>query len=269
LSSFIKEALDQATLFADDVSNTYKETGEKSSTPATTKVTLLKRQITSQELSDIQWGAQTIPRLAPRHIANGEAWFARRSVHANEKREGTADFAEFERLRLNPPEAEVQYTPDVVDAFRVLDWESEIGRQSFEGYSDVRMWVYEMCHHLPWPVYNRTFSILVMSAKTSGSSFVIVRIPLDLSTLPQAFYSSGRHIREGDTAQKRKPLVQGIYTSIERVKILPNQSIEWMMTLSSDAGGSLPMSMQKLAVPGEIAKDVGFFLKWIGEGRSA
>ncbi|KAI9717329.1 MAG: hypothetical protein M1812_004856 [Candelaria pacifica] len=269
LSSFLKEALDQATFFADDVSTTFKTTSEKGSNPATAKVTLLKRQITSQELSDIPWGTQTIPRLAPRHIANGEAWFARRSIHANKREDGTADFEEFERLRLNPSEAEVQYTPDVVDAFKVLDWEAEIGRQGIEGYSDVKMWIYEMYHHLPWPVYNRAFSVLVITAKTSRSSFIVVRIPLDLSTLPQAFYSSGRHIQEGDTAQKRKPFVHGIYTSIERVKTNSDQSIEWMMTVSSDANGSLPMSMQKLALPGEIAKDVGFFLKWIGETRDS
>ncbi len=116
---------------------------------------------------------------------------------------------------------------------------------------------------------NRLFSVLVISAKDSSGSFIIVRIPLDLSPLPQAFYSRGRHVQEGDTAQKRKPLVHGIYTSIERVKTLPDQSIEWTMTVSSDAKGSLPMPMQKLALPGEIAKDVGFFLKWIDEERGS
>ncbi len=140
LSSFLKEALDQATSFADDVSNTYTNTGEKGSPPASAKVTLLKRQITCQQLADIPWGAQTIPRLAPRQIANGEAWFARKSVHENGRKSGTADFGEFERLRLNPSEAEVQYTPDVVDAFKVLDWESEISEVGVEGYSDVKMW---------------------------------------------------------------------------------------------------------------------------------
>lgn len=126
-----------------------------------------------------------------------------------------------------------------------------------------------MCHHLPWPVCNRVFSALVISAKTSDDSFIIVRIPVDITTFSQAFYSNGRHAVEGDPANKYGPIVQGIYTSIERVKILSDQTIEWMMTVSSDAHGSIPMSMQKLALPGEIAKDVGFFLNWIDEGRGS
>ncbi|KAM7188852.1 Protein of unknown function (DUF3074) domain containing protein [Rhypophila sp. PSN 637] len=43
--------------------------------------------------------------------------------------------------------------------------------------------------------------------------------------------------------------------------------IEWLMALTSDAGGVLPMFIQNLAVPGQIAKDVPLFLGWIAKER--
>ena len=58
-----------------------------------------------------------------------------------------------------------------------------------------------------------------------------------------------------------------IYTSIEHAQILPDQNIQWVMATASDAKGWLPMWMQKLGVPGAVVKDVGLFMKWIGDIR--
>ena len=35
------------------------------------------------------------------------------------------------------------------------------------------------------------------------------------------------------------------------------------MSTASDARGNLPMLMQKLAMPGQLPKDVSYFMKWI------
>jgi len=39
------------------------------------------------------------------------------------------------------------------------------------------------------------------------------------------------------------------------------------MATASDAKGNLPMAVQKMGVPGAVVKDVGFFMKWVGERR--
>ncbi|KAI9818170.1 MAG: hypothetical protein M1827_000795 [Pycnora praestabilis] len=270
---FLKEALEQATSFVDDVlPETFKEDGnQKTSAPATAKVETLRRQISGQDIAAIPWQASPISRKPPGAIvASGEAWFARRSRHANRSEEGTAAFGEFERgLMDNPSEAERQYTPDVLDARKVLDWDEQIATVTHGmtwDFSQIRMSIYEMYHHIPWPLGNRAFSIVVITAKTGPSSFIVVRIPVDITTLPLAFYSNGRHAREGDATQK-KNIVAGQYVSIERLRVLPDENIEWIMAVSSDAKGSLPMSVQKMALPGEIAKDVGLCIKWIGQRR--
>ena len=43
--------------------------------------------------------------------------------------------------------------------------------------------------------------------------------------------------------------------------------IEWLMATASDAGGWLPMWMQRLGTPGAIVKDVGLFMKYIKKER--
>ena len=69
--------------------------------------------------------------------------------------------------------------------------------------------VYEMCHQLPFPLSTRVFSVLVVTAKTGQDEFVVVQAPIDIRSLPQAFYSNGRNAREGDSALKRKTPVLG------------------------------------------------------------
>lgn len=69
--------------------------------------------------------------------------------------------------------------------------------------------VYEMCHKLPFPLSPRVFPVLVVTAKQGPSSFIVVQIPVDLEPLPEAFYSNGRNLQEGDSALKKKKPVLG------------------------------------------------------------
>lgn len=140
LAAFIKEVLDQATDFIDDtLSSTFREESLKMSLPATAQVRLLRRDITSAQLDKISWSKSRIPRRPPADsLKSGEAWFARRSRHANQSQEGTADFGEFDYgLRVDHSEHEREYTPDVFDSLKVLEWDCE--ELVIDEYSHIRM----------------------------------------------------------------------------------------------------------------------------------
>jgi hypothetical protein len=138
--------------------------------------------------------------------------------------------------------------------------------------------VYEMSHHIPFPLFNRTFCTLVISAidsaKTGTDSFILVQVPVNLTSVPTAFYSTGKNRKEGSTARQKKKVVLGQYVSVERCQILKdegspdNGKVVWDMATASDAKGWLPMAMQKLGVPGAVLKDVGFFMKWTAARRA-
>lgn len=120
---FIKAILDAAVVFIDDtLPTTFEPHSNKSSTPAKTSVELLQRNISAKELSKVDWQGSKIPRHPPDNVAN-EAWFARRSRHANQQAKGTANFSEFDYgLRIDHCQHEGDYTPEVYDTFKVLDW---------------------------------------------------------------------------------------------------------------------------------------------------
>lgn len=66
-----------------------------------------------------------------------------------------------------------------------------------------------MCHKLPFPLLPRVFPELVVTANTGPFSFVVVQIPVNISSLPYAFYVRGRNITEADSEIKRKKAVIG------------------------------------------------------------
>ena len=145
------------------------------------------------------------------------------------------------------------------------------------------------------------------AAAADGDGFIVVQIPLDIKSVPAAFYSNGRNIKEGLSPEKRKEVVIGIYTSIERGRRYGHHhhrrggggaaqagdgdgdgdgdghqssagaeaegkgetegETEWLMATASDARGVLPMWMQKMGTPGAVVKDVGLFMKWVQEKR--
>lgn len=191
LISFVEEVLDQATLFVDDtLPNTFKEGSLKSSAPSEAQVRLLSRSIGEADIRSVPWVNSSIPR---NWSSNGrkptEAWFARRSRHANHSGDGTVDFDEFDfGLRQDHSKHEQDYTPDVFDSYKVLDWNEQIKSamdhgSSIDNYRDLNMSIYEMCHELPTMLSNRVFPVLVVTAKRGKSSFVVVQIPVDVSNL--------------------------------------------------------------------------------------
>ena len=133
LIPFIKAILDEATNFVDiTMPRTFFEGGLKSSSPSTAKVRLSRRTFTGTELSQVPWEKSTVPRKAPPGIMkSSEAWFARNSTHANRDLKGTASYSEFDfALRVDHSQHEREYTPDVFDDFKVLEW--DLGSTPYE-----------------------------------------------------------------------------------------------------------------------------------------
>ena len=191
LISFVLEVLEQATVFVEDtLPNTFKEGSTKTSSPSKAQVKLLSREVDVVEIQSIPWMDSNIPR---NWSASGkkppEAWFARRSRHANHCEEGTAQFDEFDYgLRHDHSKHEQDYTPDVFDSYKVLDWDDQIQQavasgSSVDKYGDISMSIIEMCHKLPAMLSNRVFSVVVITAKIGKDSFIVVQIPVDISNL--------------------------------------------------------------------------------------
>jgi hypothetical protein len=158
-----------------------------------------------------------------------------------------------------------------------------------------------MYHHLPFPLHDRVFTVLVLSGcrqrvalEDSGveDKFVVVQVPVDLTTFPEAVRVRCHHewtpdrkcvyrpmaeegSKEGNQSKTGKELVLGRYVSVEAVwrgpdSEQPLRDICWNMATSSDAGGALPRRLQNAMVPGEIAKDVGFVAEYLGKrGRES
>jgi len=191
----------------------------------------------------------------------GEAWFARVSRHQPSAELGTAGFDEFDfGLRGQHSKHEMEYTPDVFDAFEVVDY-GVVG--AVEGWEDVEVKVMEMCHHIPFPLLNRVFAVIVVTGRKIGKELVVVQIPVDLSHISAARYSNGAHKKDSSLqGRQKKGVVIGEYVSIERCKV-EGEEVVWEMATASDAKGFLPMPMQKMALPGKITLDVGLFIGWI------
>lgn len=164
LITFMEEILDQAAIFVDDtLPETFKKGSLKKSKPATAKVQLLSRMVKPAEMKMVPWINSSIPRnWSANGKKPGEAWFARRSRHANHSSEGTADLDEFDYgLRHNHSKHEEDYTPDVFDSYKVLDWSAQIkaaldNGSGIDNYRDLNMSSKPIClaTRCPWsPAY--------------------------------------------------------------------------------------------------------------------
>lgn len=270
----------------------YKSHSHKPSPPSNTDVEILTYSLPASDISQINWSdpATTagVGRVKPRDIKT-EHWCARRSYHSNVSSKvnpATASWEEFVfGLRDNHSKHEQDFTPTLYDARHILDWSEEIqkagqawklGDRSAEApgqysYTDITLSIYEMCHEIPFPLQPRCFPVLVATASINPSKFVAVTVPVNLSSFEGAFYSNGRNRTEGTTPMQKKQVVLGAYSAMEKCELYSKheegkdtkEEIEWLMTTASDAKGNLPMAVQKSSMPGQVVKDVGYFLKWI------
>lgn len=83
---FVEEVLKEARLFIDTtMPDTFKSKGSKSSAPSVAKVELLQRMISPSQIPRVPRQNSTVsrPLSLTKSKTTGEAWFARRSRHAN------------------------------------------------------------------------------------------------------------------------------------------------------------------------------------------
>ncbi|GAB7345375.1 hypothetical protein MBLNU457_3722t1 [Dothideomycetes sp. NU457] len=262
LNAFLTDVFQEAEVFMTDYMSSHfvVKSENKSAAPSTAGVKLSEKTIPAIELP-----TSHTPGAYPE-----ETWFARTSIHENKAVAGTASWREFEYgLMDDHSQHEKDYTPDVYDAYKVLSWDGETPSLQIPGYEKIGLSIYEMAHKIPPPLNNRVFSVLVATARSSSDArFLVVQIPVDIRLVEKALYSNGRNKRDGDEAIKRKEVHLGQYVSIERCEVLDDGAkVQWQMGTSSDAGGVLPMFVQKMAVPGAIVKDVSLFMEWIENKR--
>lgn len=262
LEKFVTSALDEASTFMTGYLpvSFIEKSAAKQSAPSAAPVQLLAADIP--------------PSAMPKEARAGitESWFARTSSHANKQEQGTAGWEEFESGLLDDhSQHEMEYTPDVYDAYKVLSWDESLAaaEHTFGKWEKVHMDIYEMCHHIPPPLNNRVFSVVVITARSTSAespSFVVLQIPVDIAQVPKAMYSNGKNKQSSDNAQRKKSVTIGQYVSIERVE-KQGENIQWQMATASDAKGNLPMWAQKMGVPGAVVKDVGLFIDWTSKNR--
>ena len=289
LLPFLTTLLDDgaALLSRSNFTDTFKHHSSKASAPSASRVEVLTHTVPASSIAQVPWSGAVVSRGTPSRV-EAEHWFARRSVHQDvssksDETPGHASWDEFVYgLRDEHSRHEMDFTPTLYDARPVVDWNGQIrkveaertGRGGLKGYTSVTMGVYEMCHAIPPPLMPRCFCVLVATASCGEDEFVAVTVPVDLGSdaqgpkktaaPPLGFYSSGRNVKDGKDEQTKKRVCMGAYTAVEVVRRdRERREVEWIMATSSDAKGNLPMFVQKLSLPGAIAKDVGFFLKWI------
>ncbi|KAI9781386.1 MAG: hypothetical protein M1839_005980 [Geoglossum umbratile] len=210
-----------------------------------------------------------LPPLDPKEVT--EHWFARQSIHVNEAAEGTATYREFfNYLKKDHSENEMEMTPNIRWAKQLLEWEGapDVGFRG-ETWTDVHMSIYEICHCFPSVVKDRIFPVLIIQAEIGPAEFIVISLPvLDTHLLPGSTIPA-HTLHDGAIVAK--------YVAVERVRVLhardddpPDEKsrVEWLMCTSSDAGGWLPLVAQRAKIPGEIAKDVGLFMRWVGKRRA-
>lgn len=143
LEAFLKEVLDEATQFMDDLPLTFREGSLKSYLPPIADVRRLSRAIPREQLAEIPLKhTSAIRRRFPEEALKvGETWFARSSRHSNQKHHGTADFQEFNYgIRLDHSEHERDYAPNVCDAFKIVEWSlPDESNKALGNYSELQM----------------------------------------------------------------------------------------------------------------------------------
>lgn len=70
-----------------------------------------------------------------------------------------------------------------------------------------------MAHKIP-VIYNRVFQVLVITARRGGGEeFLVVQIPVDLTTLDEAYYANGKHHSDTDKTRKKDVVLGYIHLS--------------------------------------------------------
>jgi hypothetical protein len=220
---------------------------------------------------------RTVPAGALRSLARGngrgsggdikpETWYLRRSVHKDASEPGTATWEEWVRcFKTAHAETEKEFTPTVVSTQKRQEWDCagiEVTAPASTGAPEGTIWedwtlrLEESVHRMPVPLKPRVFPVLQATAAARGRrEFVVVQVAAGASWAAA-----------GEEHRQHEDHVLAAYTSVERVRETA-EGVEWIMGTVSDARGALPPWVQRMAMPGPIAKDVDLFLGWIKHQR--
>ncbi|KAG6026588.1 hypothetical protein E4U40_001978 [Claviceps sp. LM458 group G5] len=262
LAPFLTAVLHEALAFIDDVptdatstDSAWRPDGVKKFSNSVALVNLYKRVVPVKHLKLAMKGHDSANCVKPRRL-RAETWSLRRSVHEDAEIPGTAGWKEWYRcFKEDHALAEQEFTPSILSHRRMKSWKCKDLKivQGDHTWTNMTLRWEESVHKFPFPLQKRVFPVLQITASdenhVDAAEFVVIQIAL----------------RDID-APGRNRAVLGAYTSVERLRRTAD-GVEWIMGTVSDAGGILPLALQKLAIPGQIAKDVDMFLTWIAEER--
>lgn len=259
LKPFLSSLLGEAVPFISTVPTSsssngtpWKPAGVKKFSHSSAQVRLFQRIVPGEELelvvTEHKLPGVDIAKVVP------ETWSLRRSVHEDAPLIGTANWDEWVRcFKDNHAEAEKDFTGSILSTAVQRSWdcggiEIELHGQTWINWT---LKLEESVHKLPAPLKRRVFPVLQATASARDTrEFLVVQIAS----------------RDKDASTRHVGAIVGAYTSIERCRSTAD-GIEWIMGTVSDAKGVLPAWMQRMAVPGQVAKDVDMFLAWIAKGR--
>lgn len=268
LTRLLTSVLAEAVPFIQDVpaaTKTKTKTKTTTSSPWKSKgVKKFPRSTAPVHLYERTVPAEALAAVVKRHHIDGvraasETWVLRRSVHEDAETAGTATWDEFTQcFKDDHAGAEKEFTPTVLDTRLTQQWDCQGIEIRLQGttWTGFTLKLEDSTHKMPAPLKNRVFPVLQVTAAARGRrEFVVVQMAM----------------RAGEPTVG--DVLRAAYTSVERLRET-EEGTEWVMGTASDAGGVLPGWVQRLAVPGQIAKDVDMFLGWIlrarkGKGRAA
>ncbi|KAH6608681.1 hypothetical protein Trco_002027 [Trichoderma cornu-damae] len=243
-----------------NVNGPWKAKGCKAFHHSAAPVHLFERVVSAEELKAISKD-QRLPQADGGSKIRSETWSLRRSVHEAAKKAGTADWEEWMQcFKEGHADVEMKFTPTVLNHLLKRQWDCTGAEVVLGGdtYESLTLKLEESVHRMPAPLNKRVFPVLQVTAAVRGRrEFVVVQI----AAVPESL---------GAEEPREDGALRGTYTSIERFKEVDDQgNVEWLMGTVSDARGVLPAWIQKMAVPGQIAKDVDMFLEWIARERES
>ncbi|KAI6785636.1 uncharacterized protein J7T54_005970 [Emericellopsis cladophorae] len=274
LMPFLTSIINEALPFIDDVASTkqnpytssWTSKGHRTFGAAASPVYLYSRDVSTAALQAIlrDYHVPELQEAVSLGKLHPESWFLRRSVHENAAKRGTARWDEWVKcFKVAHAEAEKAFTPTVVSTRVIREWDCQGVQVERDGdmWGDWTLKMEESAHKLPSPLAKRVFPVLQATTSLVGGDhreFLVVQI------------NAGDVVDHVDVSREYKAdgaAVRAKYTSIERVRET-DEGIEWIMGTASDAEGFLPVWLQKMAMPKEVAKDVGMFLSWIDTQRN-
>lgn len=265
LKSFLAALLGEALPFLDFQNprraNPWRHKSTRSFSNSAAPVMVFQRTVAGADLAE-----HSPPGKA---AARDEFWALRMSRHADGAADGTASWGEFVRcFKEEHAAAEMAFTPSVVGTALEREWdckgveiEVEAGEGEGGGGGIWRDWTLKRessTHRLGGPLRKRVFPVVQATAAREGRREIVI---------VQVAVRRGDDDDSTDGNKEEAGTVRGAYSSVEIIRETDDGMVEWIMGTASDAAGWVPQRVQNLAVPGQIAKDVDMFMRWVAEER--